>query len=86
AEQVLNLTDTQDIPTMDSTQATDTVAFNAMNQVFEGLYRLDKDNKPVLGMAAEEPEVEEKDGETVYTFKIREDANWSDGTPVKADD
>ncbi|MCA0989044.1 peptide ABC transporter substrate-binding protein [Guptibacillus algicola] len=85
-EQVLNLTDTQDIPTMDTTQATDTVAFNVMNQVFEGLYRLDKDNKPVLGMAAEEPKVEEKDGETVYTFTIREDANWSDGTPVTAGD
>lgn len=85
-EQVLNLTDTQDIPTMDTTQATDTVAFNVMNQVFEGLYRLDKDNKPVLGMAAEEPKVEEKDGETVYTFTIRDDANWSDGTPVTAED
>ncbi len=86
AEQVLNLTDTQDIPTMDSTQATDQVAFNVMNQVFEGLYRLDKDNKPVLGMAAEEPKVEEKDGETVYTFTIRDDANWSDDTPVTAGD
>lgn len=86
AEQILNLTDTQDIPTMDTTQATDTVAFNAMNQVFEGLYRLDKENKPILGMAAEEPKVEEKDGETVYTFKIRDDANWSDDSPVTADD
>ncbi|TLS38254.1 peptide ABC transporter substrate-binding protein [Pseudalkalibacillus caeni] len=84
--QVLNLYDSQDIPTMDSTQATDVVAFNAMNQVFEGLYRLDENNQPVLGVAAEEPQVEQKDGESVYTFKLREDAVWSDGSPVTAND
>src|SRR5699024_488890 len=35
-------------------------------------------------MAAEEHEV--SDDNRVYTFKIREDATWSDGSPVTADD
>ncbi|TLS37812.1 peptide ABC transporter substrate-binding protein [Pseudalkalibacillus caeni] len=86
SEQVLNLLESAEIPSMDTTQATDATSFNAMNQIFEGLYRLDENNKPVLGMAADEPKEEEKDGETVYTFTIRDDANWSDGTPVTAND
>ncbi len=86
SEQVLNLVETAEIPSMDTTQATDATSFNAMNQVFEGLYRLDENNEPTLGMAAEEPTEEEKDGETVYTFTIRDDAKWSDGSDVVADD
>ncbi|MCA0987808.1 peptide ABC transporter substrate-binding protein [Guptibacillus algicola] len=86
AKQELNLTDSAEIPSMDTTQATDTTSFKAMNQVFEGLYRLDKNNEPTLGVAAEEPQVEEKDGETVYTFTLREDAKWSDGSQVTAED
>ncbi|MBF0708189.1 peptide ABC transporter substrate-binding protein [Alkalihalobacillus hwajinpoensis] len=86
AEQVLNLVETAEIPSMDTTQATDNTSFKAMNQVFEGLYRLDENNEPTLGMAAEEPKEEEKDGETVYTFTIRDDAKWSDGSDVVADD
>ncbi len=37
---------------------------------FEGLYRVTKDNKVELGMAAEEPTVS-ADG-LVYTFKLRD--------------
>ncbi|RDI47770.1 peptide ABC transporter substrate-binding protein [Falsibacillus pallidus] len=82
-EQVLNTYETAEIPTMNTIMAQDAVSLNVMNQVFEGLMRLDKDNKPTLGMAAEEPQKNE-DG-TVYTFKIR-DAKWSNGTPVTAND
>ncbi|WP_409298553.1 peptide ABC transporter substrate-binding protein [Peribacillus sp. SCS-26] len=82
-EQILNLIAGSEIPSMDSTLATDSVSFNVMNNVFEGLYRLGQDNKPTLGMAAEEPKVSE-DGKT-YTFKLR-DAQWSNGDPVKAQD
>ena len=48
------------------------------------MYRQNPDNELELAMAAEEPEVSE-DGLT-YTFKIREDAVWSNGDPVTADD
>ncbi len=81
--QVLNLLETSEIPSMDSTLATDSVSFNVMNNVFEGLYRLGENDEAVLGMAAEEPTVSE-DGKT-YTFKIR-DAQWSNGTAVTAND
>lgn len=83
-EQVLNLVESAEIPTMDSTQATDTVAFTVLTNVNEGLYRQTTDGSLELGMAAEEPTVSE-DGLT-YTFKIREDANWSNGEPVTAHD
>ena len=41
---MLNLTESQEIPSMDSAKA-DQVSFLALNNVMEGLYRLDKDNK-----------------------------------------
>lgn len=37
-DQVLNLVETQEIPTMDSALATDVVSFTALNNVMEGLY------------------------------------------------
>lgn len=83
-EQVLNLVESAEIPTMDSSQATDTVAFTVLTNVNEGLYRQTLDGELELGMAAEEPTVSE-DGLT-YTFKIREEANWSNGDPVTAHD
>ena len=49
---------------------------------FEGLMRLDKNDKAIPGMA-EKYEISE-DGLT-YTFHLR-DAQWSDGQPVKAQD
>ncbi|RSK26473.1 peptide ABC transporter substrate-binding protein [Bacillus sp. HMF5848] len=86
AEQIFNFYESSDIPTMDTTQAEDGTSFNAMNQVFEGLYSFSNEGGVELGMAAEEPTIEEKEGEFVYTFKIRDNANWSDGSPVKAED
>ena len=82
-EQVLNLLDSSEIPSLDSALATDQVSFIVLNNVMEGLYRLGKDNKPVPGVA-ESYEVSE-DGK-VYTFKLRKDAKWSNGDPVTAHD
>jgi oligopeptide transport system substrate-binding protein len=82
-EQVLNLLDSSEIPSLDSALATDQVSFIVLNNVMEGLYRLGKDNKPVPGMA-ESYEVSQ-DGK-VYTFKLRKDAKWSNGDPVTAHD
>ena len=47
----MNLTEAQEIPSMDSSKATDQVSFLALNNVMEGLYRLDKDNKGGSGVA-----------------------------------
>ncbi|KXH79778.1 peptide ABC transporter substrate-binding protein [Sporosarcina sp. HYO08] len=81
--QVLNLIETAEIPSVDSSIAEDAVGFNVLNNIMEGLYRLDQDSLPVPAMAEGEPEISE-DGLT-YTFKIR-DAQWSNGTPVTAHD
>ncbi|MBM6618954.1 peptide ABC transporter substrate-binding protein [Bacillus suaedaesalsae] len=81
-KQVIRTIETAEIPTMDTVQGTDAVAFQVMNEVFEGLYRLDTNNQPTPGIA-ESHEVSE-DG-LVYTFKLR-DAKWSNGTPVTAHD
>ncbi|SFE37547.1 peptide/nickel transport system substrate-binding protein/oligopeptide transport system substrate-binding protein [Lentibacillus persicus] len=83
-EKVVQLSAPGEIPGLDPVMADNNFSFNVINQVFEGLYRLDEDGKPQLAMAASEPEV--TDDNRVYTFEIREDATWSDGSPVTADD
>ncbi|ENQ3078199.1 peptide ABC transporter substrate-binding protein [Bacillus cereus] len=83
AKQVLNLVETQEIPSMDSSKATDAVSFLTLNNVMEGLYRLDKDQKPTPGVA--ESYKKSDDGKK-YTFKLRKDAKWSNGDPVTAKD
>ncbi|MGM0138180.1 oligopeptide ABC transporter, binding protein [Enterococcus sp. DIV0755b] len=74
----------QEMPSADLSLATDTISFTALNNVYEGIYRLDKDSKPIPAGAAEMATVSE-DG-LKYTIKLREDAKWSDGEPVKASD
>ena len=34
------------MPTADLSVATDTISFTALNNVYEGIYRLDEDSKP----------------------------------------
>ncbi|WP_347861181.1 peptide ABC transporter substrate-binding protein [Salimicrobium sp. PL1-032A] len=82
-EQVLNLSETADIPTMDSSMATDAVAFQWLGSTKDGLYRLDEEAKAEPGIAKDHEMSE--DG-TTYTFNLREDATWSNGDPVTAND
>ncbi|MFB9762415.1 peptide ABC transporter substrate-binding protein [Ectobacillus funiculus] len=82
-KQVLNLLEASDIPSMDTVKATDQVSFIVMNNVMEGLYRLDKDQKPTPGVA--ESYTKSEDGKK-YTFKLRKDAKWSNGDPITAND
>ncbi len=82
-EQVLNLNMGSEIPSMDSTLATDSVSFEIMDQVYEGLYRLGEGDKAVEGVADGDPQISE-DGKT-WTVKLR-DTNWSNGEPVTAKD
>ncbi|AYW45606.1 peptide ABC transporter substrate-binding protein [Tetragenococcus koreensis] len=83
-EQVFNLSVEQEMPSADLSLATDTISFTALNNVYEGIYRLDENDDPQPAGAAEMAEVSE-DGLT-YNIKLREDANWSNGDPVTADD
>lgn len=81
--QELRLTTGSGIPSMDSVLADDAVSFTTLNNVGEGLYRLDQHNMAVPAMASAEPKISE-DGLS-YTFTLR-DAKWSDGSPVTAHD
>lgn len=83
-EQVLNLTEPSQIPTMDSVHATDAVAFQWLNETMEGLYRLDEDTVPVPALATGDPVISEDGLE--WTVEIRDDAVWSNGDPVTAHD
>lgn len=51
--------------------------------MFEGLYKLDENQKAIPGIA-EKCDISE-DGK-VYTFHLRSDAKWTNGDPVKAGD
>ena len=42
------MVESQEMPSADPSLATDEVSFTTLNNVYEGIYRLDKDNKPAL--------------------------------------
>ncbi len=72
-----------DVPTsFDPPKGFDNLSWTALNNMMEGLLRLNEEHEPEAA-AAESWEVSE-DG-TVYTFKLRE-TNWSNGDPVTAGD
>lgn len=72
-----------EVSTMDAQLATNGYAFEVIAAVTEGLYRLDGDGNPVLGVAES---VEKSEDGLTYTFKLRDDAKWSNGEPVTAND
>src|SRR5699024_8118796 len=82
-EQELNLNIKSEPPSLHPGTSSDTTSSAVLDQVFEGLTRINLDGEPEEAMA-ESIDVSE-DGLT-YTFKIREDANWSNGDPVTAED
>lgn len=75
---------TGELATLDSALYSDVNSSDMIGQGMEGLYRLNKDGLPELAMAKEEPKVSE-DG-LVYTFTIKDEAKWSNGDAVKAED
>ncbi|MBD1370882.1 peptide ABC transporter substrate-binding protein [Hazenella sp. IB182357] len=81
--QTLRLTEQKNIATLDSVKASDSTSMNVLNNVQEGLMRMGKDKKLVNGIAED---VETNKDKTNYTFKLRKDAKWSDGTPITAHD
>lgn len=79
----VNTTSSSDISSMDTAKASDSTSFEAINNVMEGLVRVDSKNELIPGMA--ESWEKSSDSKT-WTFKIRKDAKWSNGDPLTAKD
>ncbi|WP_284138959.1 MULTISPECIES: peptide ABC transporter substrate-binding protein [unclassified Virgibacillus] len=82
-EKILKLNNGTEPKSLDPSIGFDAVSWDPLNNLMEGLTRLNKDHvaEPAT---AEKIDVSE-DGKT-YTFTIREDAKWSNGDPVVAKD
>lgn len=83
SSQKMSATATGELATLDSALYSDVTSSDAIGQIFEGLYRIDNENNPELGLAESDPIV--NDAGTVYTFKLR-NTSWSNGDPLTAED
>jgi oligopeptide transport system substrate-binding protein len=82
AEQVLRIAWGAEPPSLDPGKATDTTSSNIILSIMDPLVKLNPDTLEPEASLAESWEV---DGNTV-TFKLREDATWTNGDPVTAGD
>ncbi|MBS5948704.1 MAG: peptide ABC transporter substrate-binding protein [Clostridium sp.] len=73
----------EDPETIDPTLNTSSGAGSIIDNAFEGLMRLDENEKAIPGVAES---VDESADGLIYTFHLREDAKWSDGQGVTAKD
>lgn len=83
AEAVLHRGNSGEPQTLDQAHTSIDIEAFILKDLYEGLTIYDSNGKIVPG-AAESWTV--SDDGTVYTFKLRENANWSDGSPVTAED
>ena len=70
-------------PTLDPQLNQEVAGFHVIRDLFEGLLNQDAKGNLVPGVATE---YAASDGNTTYTFTLREDARWSNGDPVTAHD
>src|SRR5829696_9718604 len=68
-----------DIPDMNSVTTTDLNSARLLNNVNEGLTRLEENEKPRPAMAKS---VDISDDKLTYTFTLRDGIKWSNGDPV----
>lgn len=80
---VLNVSNNADITTLDGSKIQDTLSREVTLNVMESLVRLDNDLKVVPGIAKDWTVSE--DG-LKWTFKLRDDALWSNGEKITAED
>jgi len=84
-KQELNVLESAEIPNMDSVMNEDVLGSEMISQVNAGLYRLDQSGTKVIPDIAEGMPEYNAD-KTVLTIKLRQDAKWSNGDPVTAND
>lgn len=83
SEKVLLLNNVEEPTSLDPPIGFDSLSYNILNNTMEGMTRLGKDHQPQPAMASE---WKKSDDGLTYTFTIREDAEWSNGDPVTAED
>ncbi|GLQ16316.1 peptide ABC transporter substrate-binding protein [Maritalea porphyrae] len=71
------------IPTLDPQLNEDVSGSDILRDLFEGLTNQDADGNTIPGVAES---WEASEGNTVYTFNLRDNAKWSNGDPVTAHD
>lgn len=82
-EKILRLNNGEEPTSFDPSIGFNAVSWSALNNIMEGLTRLDESSQPVEATAEA---IDISDDGLTYTFTIREDANWSNGEPVTAGD
>ncbi len=82
-KQVLNVTVSEEIPSLDTAKTMDGTSAHIMQNIFEGLYVLNDLDQPIPAVAKSFTRSE--DGKK-YTFDLRKDAKWSNGDNVTAND
>lgn len=75
--------DTNEIRTLVQWAASDTNSFTILNNVSEGLYRLNAKNEPEPALASG---YKVSDDKLTYTFTLRDNLKWSNGTALTAKD
>lgn len=83
-EKILRTNNSSEPGSLDPALAQGTHESWVLDHTFEGLMKINSDLEIVPGVADGEPEI--SDDNLTYTFKIREDAKWSNGDPVTAHD
>lgn len=73
----------QNVTSLDPQTTSESSAELVINSLFEGLCRIDEDGETVPGVARS---WKANDNDTQFTFSLRSSAQWSDGTPVTAQD
>lgn len=82
-EKILYVNNGEEPSSFDPSIGFDSLSWTPLNNLMEGLTRLDEDSVP---QAATAEDWDISDDGLTYTFYIREDANWSNGDPVVAKD
>ncbi len=82
---VFRIANGADPQSLDPAKILGTTEHRLMQAVFEGLFTYDPiTGEPVPAIAQSMPEISED--RRTYTFSLRQDAKWSDGTPLNAKD
>lgn len=82
-KQVLNVTVSEEIPSLDTAKTMDGTSAHVMQNIFEGLYVLNDQDQPTPAIAKS---FKRSENGKKYTFDLRKDAKWSNEDNVTAND